>query len=166
MSLQESIKALKTVSAEAKQLFEVLKGLAEQDADATEAQKRQIAKLAEKLDAEARNAARARRDAEIQELTEIIQAHDETLTVPGLSHSTRDTVRAARQSAVARRGRLRAQAATDFGGILTKQVTDKLDDLVKKAKEDVARKKKAAAFLQGLVQVTDLALNIAGKLAM
>lgn len=166
MSLDQSIRALKTVAGDAKELFAVLKGLAEQDEDAKKAQKDQITKLADKLDEETRKAARARRDVEIEQLTEIIDAHEITLSLPGLSQSTRDAVRADRQAHVARRGRLRARAGTDLGGVLTKQLADNLDELVKKVKKDVRSKKKAAAHLQGAIQTADIALRIAGKLAI
>ena len=96
----------------------------------------------------------------------VIADNDVVLQVSGLSKATRDAIKADRMAAVARRGRLNAQAGTDFGGILTKTVTEELAAVLKKARQEVKKKKKAAAFLQSAVKVADLALRIAGKLAM
>lgn len=166
MSLDGVIKKLKDIADEAKQLFELLKNLAEQQENATAGQKDKIKQLADKLDTASREAARERRRAEIQQLTEVIEAHELTLTVPGLSSSAREAIRADRFAKLARRARLRAQEGTDFGAILTSREVEKIVDLVKKARREVRTKQRAAAFLESAVKIADVALTIAGKLAM
>jgi hypothetical protein len=165
MSLEGTIQKLKGISDEAKELFEVLRDLAKQQKDVTAKQKDKIKKLVDRLDKTSREAARERRRAEIQRLTEVIEAHDLSLTVPGLSSAAREAIRADRVAKLARRARLRAQEGTDFGGILTAREAGKIVDVAEKARKEVRTKKRAAAFLESTVKIADLALTIAGKLA-
>jgi hypothetical protein len=66
----------------------------------------------------------------------------------------------------ARRTRLRNLDATDFGGVLKADEVRQLEELVKAARQEVERKKLAAAFLGSVFKIGDLALTMAGKLAL
>lgn len=65
-----------------------------------------------------------------------------------------------------RRARLLSRDATDFGGILRDGEVDQIVELVKRAKQEVRRKKLAAAFVNSAFRIADLALTLAGKFAM
>lgn len=166
MSLEDSIAKLREVGADAKALFDVLKDLADQDRDARKTEKDKITGLVRKLDTMTRKAARERRSAEVEKLTELIDAGEGALSITGLSSSTRDTIKAELIRLRARRTRLRNLDATDFGGILKAEEVRQLEDLVKAARKEVQRKKLAAAFLGSVFKIGDLALTMAGKLAI
>lgn len=166
MSLTQSIKDLQSVATSAMALFAQLKKAADGGRKATKAQKKRLGLLADRLDAGARKAARERRAAEIAQLTGIIDAHTTALATPGLSTATRQAIRANRTARVARRGRLRAKAGTDFHGILTQREIDNLAAAVSAARQAVARKKRAAGFLKAAIDIAQNALQIAGKLMM
>ena len=166
MSLEDSIAKLGDVAADAKSLFDVLKDLSEQGRNARQAEKDEITRLLAKLDTTTRTAARERRAAEIEKLTELIEAGETVLSITGLSSSTRDAVKADLTRRRARRTRLRNLDATDFGGVLKADEVQQLEELVKAARQEVERKKLAAAFLGSVFKIGDLALTMAGKLAL
>ena len=166
MSLTDTIDNLKGIADDAKQLFEVLKSAAEQGKEATHAQKDRLKKLTSGLDENVRKASRERRQEEINQLNEAIAKLDTVLSIVGLPKDIRDDARAERARKVARRGRLRAQQGLDFSGILNSREIEELQILVDKANKDVARKKQAAAFLQTTLEVADIGLRIAAKLAV
>ncbi|MFQ6004859.1 MAG: hypothetical protein ACE5OQ_05080 [Woeseia sp.] len=166
MSLTQSIKDLQSVAASAMTLFGQLKKAADAKKKATKAQKNRLRRLADRLDTGTRQAARERRAAEIVQLTGIIDAHTAALATPALSAATRQAIRAKRTAKVARRGRLRAQAGTDFSGMLTQREIDDLLAAVSAARRAVARKKRAAGFLKAAIDIAQNALQIAGKLMM
>ena len=166
MSLEDSIAKLKDVGADAKNLFGVLKDLADQGRDARKTEKDKITGLVKKLDTTTRTAARERRAAEIEKLTELIDAGKTVLSITGLSSSTRNAVKADLIRLRSRRTRLRNLDATDFGGILKAEEVRKLEDLVKAARKEVQQKRLAAAFLGSVFKIGDLALTMAGKLAI
>jgi hypothetical protein len=80
VSLEDSIAKLGDVAADAKSLFDVLKDLAEQGRNARQAEKDEITRLLAKLDTTTRTAARERRAAEIEKLTELIEAGETVLS--------------------------------------------------------------------------------------
>ena len=166
MSLTTTINKLKSVANDAKDLFDKLKDLADKGKEATKTQKDNIERLASKLDTESRNAARERLKADIEQLSDIIERNERILAVPGLSRNARDAVRADKVRKLAKRARLRATLGTDFAGILNANEVKKIVELVAKAKKEVRIKKFAADFLDSAVKIADLALRIAGKVAM
>ncbi len=166
MSLTTTINKLKSIADDAKDLFDKLKDLADKGKDATKAQKDNIERLAIKLDTESRIAASERLNAEIEQLTDIIDRDNLILGIPGLSRTARDAVRADKVKTLARRARRRASLGTDFAGILNSNEVKKIVELVVKAKKEVKMKKFAADFLDSAVKIADLALSIAGKIAM
>ena len=166
MSLRQSIQDLQSTAAGAMALFQQLKAAADLRKNSTIAQRGRVRALASKLDTDAKLASRARRDAEIDQLTRIIDAHAAALATPGLSAATKQAIRATRTAKVARRGRLRAQVGTDFAGVLTKTEVDRLVAAVAAARLSAARKRKAAAFLKVTLDVAQNALQLAGKLMM
>ena len=113
-----------------------------------------------------RTAARERRAAEIEKLTELIDAGKTVLSITGLSSSTRNAVKADLIRLRSRRTRLRNLDATDFGGILKAEEVRQLEDLVKAARKEVQQKRLAAAFLGSVFKIGDLALTMAEKLAI
>lgn len=166
MGLNDSIAKLREVGADAKTLFDTLKGLADQGRDARKTEKDKITGLLKRLDTASRAAARERRAAEIDRISDLIQVNETALTITGLSSSTRDALKADLMRLRARRTRLRNLAATDFGGILKADEVEQLEELVKAARKEVAEKKLAAAFLGSVFKIGDLALTMAGKLAI
>ncbi len=166
MSLEDSIAKLRDVGSDARGLFDVLKDLADQGRKARQTEKDKITRLVKKLDTTTRTAARERRAAEIEKLTELIDAGETVLSITGLSSSTRNAVKADLTRRRARRTRLRNLDATDFGGILKADEVRQLEDLVKAARKEVEQKKLAAAFLGSVFKIGDLALTMAGKLAI
>jgi hypothetical protein len=166
VSLEDSIAKLRDVGSDARGLFDVLKDLADQGRKARQTEKDKITRLVKKLDTTTRTAARERRAAEIEKLTELIDAGETVLSITGLSSSTRNAVKADLTRRRARRTRLRNLDATDFGGILKADEVRQLEDLVKAARKEVEQKKLAAAFLGSVFKIGDLALTMAGKLAI
>jgi hypothetical protein len=166
MSLNDAIDKLKEITDEATEFHGALMELAKRGEDVSKGDKDKIRRLAERLDGESRAAARARRQAEIEEVEAIIKAHDLTLTVPDLSADVRAAVKADRVAKLARLARLKAQEGTDFGGVLTADEAAKLADLVQEVRAEAEKKKAAGAFLALAVRIMHLAWSIAAKLAM
>ncbi len=165
-TLPAAIAELKKVSGEAKAILDVLRELAKDSKKVTQAQKSKITGLAKQLGKATSDAVKAQRDEEIAALKAAVKDLSNSLAIPGLPRSPRDSLRKMRVSKNARLARLSAKKATDFTGVLTKTHAEKLDKLVKAVKKDTAAKQFASAFLEGVVKIADLALTIAGKLAM
>jgi len=165
MSLEAHVETLKSVADDAKAIVKEMQSLAADAKKVTKAQKSRIARLASKLDDAAKQGARERRARDIKALTEFIETHEMSLSVVGLPKSVRDEIRADLMAKRARRARLRAQEATDFGGIQSKSKATELDALVKAVKRDTAKKQLAQAFLTSVVKIADVAITIAGKIA-
>lgn len=163
MSLEDSIAKLGAVAKDAATLFNELKDLG--DADTTASQRSKIKKLVARLDTGSREASRERRKEEIAILGEVIAAHESSLTVPGIPSDVRALIKADLRTSRARRTRLINQG-TDFGGIVTDEQAAEIVDLVNTALDEVQRKRSASAFVGTLFKVGDLALSLAGKLAL
>jgi hypothetical protein len=161
MSFESAIKKLNNIASEAKALFDELIGLT--SGEANENQKSKIKDLADRLNTDAAEASRERRTTEIRQLTEIINVHELTLSVPGLPSDARETIRADLIAKKTRRARLLNQAGTDFDGILTKSEVREIVKLVEKAQREVQQKKFAAEFLSTAIQIGDMAVSLAGK---
>jgi hypothetical protein len=150
---------------EARTLLEDLHGLAKLGKDASDAQREALANLAGRLDDDAREAARGRRTVELARLDEIITSYDATLEVDGLPTDVRDVVRGERTSALGRRTRLLGEAATDFGGILTRSDVARLEKLTAEVRAVTRRKVRAAGLLRATTRLIDVALGLVFKLA-
>ncbi len=124
-----------------------------------------LVKRAETALSDASVRAKQSRQQEIKELEKLVKSFTTALGVPGLSASARDNLKAIRRNRRAKLLRLQTQAAVDFGGILKPDEIKEIETLLKAARRDVARKKKAAAFVSTLLQIADKALIIAGKIA-
>jgi hypothetical protein len=96
----------------------------------------------------------------------VIKAYEVTLSVSGLTASTRKAIRADLTRKRARRARLRNREGTDFGGVLTAAEVKKLREVVRQANKEVKQKKLAASFLGSLLEMADLALSLAGRFAL
>lgn len=166
MSLETSIQTLTEIGGDIKGLFDVFTGLAAEGKETTAAQRKSFERLIGRLDTTARQASRERRDTEIAQLETVIDAHEKTLAVPGLPKSVRDALKADLIRKRSRRTRLQNLAATDFDGILTAEDVRELEELVAAAREEVAKKKFAAELLSSVMKAADLALSLAGKLAL
>ena len=166
MSLADEVEKLRGVAGDAKALFDLLMGLAKEAKKTTEAQRKKIERLAKRLDTSSRDASRARRKAEIEQLGKVIDAHEHTLTISGLPLSVREAVRADLIVKRARHTRLQNLEATDFGGILTAAEVERIVELVQKARAEAQKKKFAAEFLGTTFKIFDTALTLAGKFAM
>ena len=110
---------------------------------------------------EASQRAKERRKVEIKAIEKLITGISDSLAVPGLSESTRKTLRNLRRRRRSQLLRLKSKEAMDFGGMLTPAQNKEIKDVLKRAKQDVARKKQATAFLGTLMRVADMALTIA-----
>ncbi|MCB9729789.1 MAG: hypothetical protein H6744_15120 [Deltaproteobacteria bacterium] len=150
---------------EARALLEELHALARLGKDASDAQRAALADLAGRLDADAREAARARRQAEIERLDEIIASYDAALAVDGLPTEVRDAVFGERTVARAKRTRLWGEAATDFGGVLTRAEVERLETLSAEVREATRRRARAASLLRVATRIVDVALGVVFKLA-
>jgi hypothetical protein len=150
---------------ETRALLVELHALAKLGKDASEGQRGALAALAGRLDADAREAARARRQVELGRLDEVIASYDATMAVDGLPGDVRDVVQAERTAARGRRTRLLAEAATDFGGVLTRADVERLEALTAEVREVTRRKVRAAGLLRAATRLIDVALGVVFKLA-
>lgn len=166
MSLETEVAELRKIAAEAKRLLDVLQKLAVRGGNASSGHRKRIESLVKRLDTASRSAARERRNREIRKLSGVIKAYEVTLSVSGLTASTRKAIRADLTRKRARRARLRNQEGTDFGGVLTAAEVKKLREVVRQANKEVKQKKLAASFLGSLLEMADLALSLAGRFAL
>jgi hypothetical protein len=147
MSLETEVAELRKIAAEAKRLLDVLQKLAVRGGNASSGHRKRIESLVKRLDTASRSAARERRNREIRKLSGVIKAYEVTLSVSGLTASTR-------------------KEGTDFGGVLTAAEVKKLREVVRQANKEVKQKKLAASFLGSLLEMADLALSLAGRFAL
>lgn len=169
MSLESTIKELKSVAAEAEELFDAFKDLVGNDVDQEidEEQKKAFEKLIAKLETKADEGYRAWRDDQIKNLEKSVRRSERVLAGGmNLSESTRETIESRLMTKRARLARLSGDAATDFGGILTTEEAVELEVVIEEARKEVQRKKKLAAFLSSLDKIVDTALSLAGKLIL
>ena len=112
---------------------------------------------------EASQLAKEQRREQIKELEKMVKQLESALATPGLPGSARAELQALKRKKRAQLVRLLARESMDFGGILTATQVERIKEVLKRAKQDVARKKKAAAFLATVIEVADISLSIVGK---
>ena len=108
-------------------------------------------------------AAMDRKIKEIKELEKMVKQLESALATSGLPRSARAELQALKRKKRAQLVRLLTRESMDFGGILTSTQVERIKEVLKRAKQDVARKKKAAAFLATVIEVADISLSIVGK---
>lgn len=114
---------------------------------------------------EASALAQAQRQDEIAALRTLIRNIDTALAAPGLSRATTTLLRSLRRRRRSRLLRLQTRRAMQFGGILSVRQVREVHDVLARARRAVASKKKASAFVGTTMQIADLALSIAARLA-
>ena len=164
MSMSQNIATLKAVRKQAEVIFGELEALAQADKKAPATVLTRLSKLARDLDATARQAARDRREQIIAELSQRIRQYDVLLTL-SLPPSSRATIKAERATLVAQRGYHRGRLGTDFEGIVSKQDVDKLEALINEVNAAVAGKKKAVAYIDGVIRIGIAASKILARIA-
>lgn len=160
------IDRVKTIGADATELLELARPKAAGGADLTAAEIKKIGQLVKRSEAtmsEASERAKAARREQIAELESHIENLTMTLATPGLSRTARDDLKALRRNRRAQLLNLQTREALDFGGILTADQVAEIGSVLKRAKADVAQKKKAAAFLASLTKIADLSVSIVRK---
>lgn len=164
--LEEALDTLRAIAAEARELAAGIAAAAEAGEEAPAPHLESLRGLAERFDRTARLAARERRRREIRRLSAVISAHESTLALAGLSSDTREALRAQLVASRARRSRLRSQDATDFDGLLSAEEVEALEGLVERARDEARERAVAAAWLDVAYDMADLALTVAGRLAL
>jgi phage-related tail protein len=124
--LKESTDELKELKKQVDQMVEALQTLAQDGKDTTASQRSDFRGLVDAVDTAAREAASARRDLEIAHLDEVIEAHELSLTVEGLDDAVTDAIRADLISRRSRRARLLANVGTDFDGMISASVAERI----------------------------------------
>ncbi len=160
------IDKVKGIAGDAQKLAAELKPKAEQGANLTKKELDAIRKLVQRSEAamsDANQRAKERRQQEIKALEELIQSITSALGTPGLSANARNDLKNLRRRRRAQLLHLQTRAALDFGGILTANQIKEIAELLKRAKQEVANKKKAAAFLTTVVRIADIALSVGRK---
>ena len=107
--------------------------------------------------------AKAMRHKEIDELTQLIKDIELALATPDLDEDVRNDLKDLRRRRRAKLVRLQIRLGMDFSGILTPKQIQEIQEVLKRAKADVAKKKKAAAFLATIMKIADVALGVLGK---
>jgi len=166
MTLDESISNLKGIAKEAKDIYATVHEAITNGQKVGDDARDSLKTLAENLDEEARAAAAARRDAEIALLDELIEAHESTLAVEGLSQSVIDAVKGDLIAKRAKRARLAGEAGSDFGGIVTASEVKRFEALLAEVQQELKTRKTAGALLASATKIADIALTVAAKFAM
>ena len=157
---------VKSIGERANQLLATIQNKAINQANLTSAEISQIKRLVEQsevLMSEASQRARTARDQQIKELEEHIKNINLSLTTPSLSASTVSELKSLRRRRRAKLTRLQARAALDFGGVLTPEDITDISEILKKARHATQRKRKAADFIDSLIKIADLSIDIVGK---
>lgn len=160
------IDTVKEIAGEARRIVEELKPKAAEGAELTQTELATIRKLVQRSEdamSEANRLAKERRQQEIAELEELIESIESGLSTPGLSRSARDDLKNLKRRRRAQLLNLQTREALDFGGILTAPQVEEITAVLKRAKQDVAKKKKAAAFVATLLKVADIGVGIVRK---
>jgi len=162
-SLVDQVKA---IADEASNLVSVLTTKVAANADLTSEELKAIDKLVKQSEAalsEASQLAKKQRRVQIAELEKLVKQLEGALATPGLPGSARTELQALKRRKRAQLVGLLARESMDFGGILTVTQVERIKEVLKRAKKDVAQKKKAAAFLGTVMEVADISLSIVGK---
>jgi hypothetical protein len=113
---------------------------------------------------DAREKAREKSDTDIANLERQIEVIDTGLAAATLPDEVREQLASKRRSLMGQLVHRRTAVATDFAGILPKDQLEQIGAVLERAREDVAQKQKAAAFVGTLTQVADLAFDIVRKI--
>ena len=160
------IDRVKGIGDDASRLVDVLTSKAAANEDLTASELKTIDALVERSEAalgEASQRAKEQRRAQIEELEKIVEQLESALATPGLPAGARTDLQALKRRKRAQLVGLLARESMDFGGILTKTQIEHIEDVLRRAKHDVAQKKKAAAFLGTIMEVASISLSIVGK---
>ena len=160
------VDTVKRIGDDAVKILEAIKAKADDGADLTRKERdtiRALVKRSEDAFSDASKRAKARRKEQVVELKELIKNIDLALTTPGLDQGVRRDLRSLRRRRRARLVRLETRETMAFAGILTAREIREIADVLKRAKQDVRKKKNAAAFVGTVMKVADLALGIAAK---
>lgn len=164
MSLTEQIEKLKAIRSEADIIFRELEGLSKAEDDVPATLLTRLRNLAAELDTAARSAARERRRQTIGELSGRIRQYDVLLSL-NLSSSARRAAEAERATLVARRGYHRGRLGADFDGIVSKADVDRLAALITEVNAAVAARRKAVAYIDGVIRLGIAAAQILARIA-
>ena len=162
------IDQVKGIAEDAARLVDVLATRAAADADLTPRELAAIDDLVTRSEAalsEASQVARQRRREQISELEKIVKQTESALATPGLPASARAELQALKRRKRAQLVGLLARESMDFGGILSVAQVRRIEEVLRRARHEVARKKKAAAFLGIVLEVADISLSIVGRVA-
>lgn len=156
------------VAEDAKKLIKILQSTAKKDKDAILSKKeldsiRRLIERSEDAMSDAKLKAKAMRHKEIDELTQLIKDIELALATPGLDEDVRNDLKNLRRRRRAKLVRLQIKLGMDFSGILTPKQIQEIQEVLKRAKADVAKKKKAAAFSATIMKIADVALGVLGK---
>jgi Spy/CpxP family protein refolding chaperone len=156
------------VAEHAKKLIKILQSSAKKDKDAILSKKeldsiRRLIERSEDAMSDAKLKAKAMRHKEIDELTQLIKDIELALATPGLDEDVRNDLKNLRRRRRAKLIRLQIKLGMDFSGILTPKQIQEIQEVLKRAKADVAKKKKAAAFSATIMKIADVALGVLGK---
>jgi hypothetical protein len=145
-----------------------MKSAVSQDKDAKEADRKKLKRLIAKLEKttnDAREVENTQLKERIKELETDISDLRMILAFPeGLSPSAKRDLRNTLKSKTAQLALLRVKLGTDFRGLLNVREIKKIARLIKEAKKEVEKKKRAAALASAALKIADAALTILGKL--
>ncbi len=154
------------IADDAKSLINELQANTQANANLTDQQAASIAELVARSEAtmgEASTQAKTARRAEIEELEGLIASFTTALATPGLPQSARSELQDLKRLRRAQLVNLQTREALDFGGILSAPQVLEIEDVLKRAKQDVATKKRAAGFVASLMRVADIAVGVVRK---
>ncbi len=160
--------SLKDIVKEALNLVNALKPKVEKGVSISSKEFREITKLikhSEDTLSEASKRGKQRRREQIQDLEQLIENLELALATPGLDENVRGNLKNLKRKKRAQLLHLGTKEAMDFGGILTTRKINEIEGLLKQAKSDVAKKKKASTLLGTLMKLADIGLSIAAKTA-
>jgi hypothetical protein len=158
------------IADDAKKIIEILRSKSVKDKEAVLSKKeldsiKSLIKRSEDAVRDAKLNAKKQLKRESDELTQLIKNIDLALATPDLDDDVRNDLKDLRRRRRAKLLRLQTKLALDFSGILRPQQIQEIQEVLKRAKAEVAKKKKASAFLSTTMQIADLALGILGKAA-
>ena len=165
------IEEVASIGEDAQALVAEFQPKAQQGKDLTKAELRKIDKLVKRSEAAisaAEQRAKETRKAQIAELEKLVKSIELSLTTPGLTPTAINDLKKLKRNKLAQLTRLKTRAALDFGGILSPAEIKDIATVLQQARNAVASKKKAAAFLGSMLNIANLAIGIvtkAGKLA-
>jgi hypothetical protein len=160
------IEAVKAIGEDAADLVALLSRKAADNADLSKRERVAIEELIARSEVVLNGASRIgkqRRREQIGSLEKLLKRLESALATPGLPADARRDLQRLKRSKRTQLVGLLSRESMDFGGILSVTQVEKIREVLTRAKQDVARKSKAAAFLGTLLEVADISLSIAGK---